>query len=301
MTALMVLIAFGVLAAALAYGSNLHVLLAYTGNNSGPANNFDLTAATDADFSQRNSHYIFTEQYGVRYLWSQSAHMTDARLMAPTFNALNSDGFRITGFQKKAGVGGTPTLFDRFAPVPVLMPMNEEIQYQGSTGTGEQQWGFMNLVPPGFKTDIPSGNIIVMEGTTGSFTPTANVWSGPQSVTLTANPRGGVYAVVRATVQQASDSIAFRIIFPRHPFYRGRKLRPGWCVQNAAGDFDDVITQINPYHLGVWGWFHTFELPMVEVFASTSAAMTPIIRLWCIYLGGDESLLTSILQQNSVG
>lgn len=296
---LAILFLFVIAAIILSCVNNLHVLLAYTGNNATPSNNFDMTAATDADFSQRNSHYIFTEQYGIRYLFAQSSHMTDARLLAPTFAALNSDGFRITGFQKKAGVGGTPTLFDRFSPVPVLMPVSEEIQYQGSTGTIEQQWGFMTLVPPTFKTDIPQGNIIVMEGTTSSFTPAANVWSGPQSISLTANPRGGVYAVVRATCQQAADTLAFRIIFPRHPFYRGRKLRPGWCAQNAAGDFDDVITQINPYHLGVWGWFHTFELPQVEVFATTSAAMTPIVRLWCIYLGGDESLLTQILQRES--
>lgn len=278
----------------------MFVLLAYTGNNSTPSNNFDMTAASDADFSQRNSHYIFTEKYGIGYLAAQSAHITDARLVAPTFSALNSDGFRITSFQKKAGLGGTPTLYDRFTGMPVSMPINEEVQFQGSTGTIEQMWGLMALLPSNWSNQIPSGPIIVMEGTTSSFAPSANVWSGPQVLNLTANPRGGVYAVIRATCQQAADTFAFRIVFPRHPFYKGRKLRPGWVAQNAAGDFEDIVTQVNPYHLGVWGWFHTFELPQVEVFASTSAAMTPIFRLWCVYLGGDESLLNQMLQQNSV-
>ena len=278
----------------------MHVLLAYTGNNSGPANNFDLTAAVDPDFSQRNNHYIFTEMYGIGYLWAQSAHITDARLLTPTFAALNADGFRITAFQKKAGLGGTPTLFDKLTGSMVPMPQMEELQYQASTGTAEQQWGLLNLFSSDWRREPPQNPLIVMEGTTGSFTPAANVWSGPQIINLTANPRGGVYKVCRVAVQQAGDSLAFRIIFPRSPYYHGRKLRPGWVVQNAAGDFDDVITQVDPYHLSPWGWFHTFELPMIEVFASTSASMTPIVRMWCEYLGGDLALLNQQIQAHTV-
>lgn len=278
----------------------MHVLLAYAGNNATPSNNFDMSALTDSDFSQRNSHYIFTEDYGLAYIMSQCAHITDARLLAPTFSALNSDGFRVAGIQKKAGVGGVPTLADRYLPKPVMLPRNEEIQFQSSSGTIEEAWGLMSLVPPSWTRAMPSGPMIVMEGTTPSFTPAANVWSGPQTLNLTANPRGGVYAVVGASCQQAADTLAFRLIFPRHPFYKGRKLRPGWIAQNAAGDFEDVITQYDRFHLGVWGWFHTFELPQVEVLATTSAAMTPIFRLWCVYLGGDESTLNQILTANTV-
>jgi len=280
----------------------MHGLLAYTGNNSTPSNNFDMTAASDPDFSSRNGHYIFSqlETYKILYLWAQCAHITDARLLAPTFSALNSDGFRITGFQKKAGLGGTPTLYDRFYPAGVMLPTVEEIQFQSSSGTIEQTWGLMCIQTPDWKREIPVGPIIVMEGTTSSFTPSANVWSGGQNITLTSNPRGGVYAVLRATCQQAADSFAFRIIFPRHPNYKGRKMRPGWVCQNAVADFDDVITQVDPYHLSPWGWFHTFELPQVEIFASTSAAMTPIVRLWTVYLGQDESLLNQIVAQHSM-
>lgn len=278
----------------------MHVLLAYTGSNAATTN-FDMTALTDADFSVRNGHYIFTEDYGIAYLWAQNTLITDARLVAPTFSAINSDGFRITAFQKKAGLGGTPTLFDRFIMTPPMMPKWEEIQFQfTNTGAASQGWGMINLVTPDWRKSVPSGPIIVMEGTTSSFTPSANVWSGPQVLTLTSNPRGGVYAVCRVTCQQAADTLAFRVIFPRHPYYKGRKLRPGWVAQNAIGDFDDVITQVDPYHLCPWGWFHTFELPTVEVLASTSAAMTPIFRFWCVYLGTDVSILDQMIRANTV-
>lgn len=295
---LLLLMAFACVGLFLAFRP-LFVLLAYTGNNSTPVNNFDMTAAVDADFSQRNNHYIFTESYGIKYLLAQSAHMTDARLVTPTFNALNADGLRITGFQQKAGIGGVPTLFDKFSPAAIQMPMNEEVQYQGSTGTIEQQWGAIVLQTSNWSPNIPAGQLMVFEGTAGAFTPTANVWSGPQILTLTSNPRGGVYAVVRVTCQQVADTLLFRVIFPRTANYHSRKLRPGWVAQNAVGSFDDVITQINPYHLGVWGAFHTFELPQIEVFATTSASMTPIFRFWCIYLGTDVALLDQWNAANS--
>lgn len=278
----------------------MFTLLAYQGNNAGPANNFDLSALPDPNFSQRNGHYIFTEQYGIGYLMAQSAHMTDARLLTPTFAALNSDGYRIASFQQAAGVGGVPTLFDKSTSKPVLVPLNEEFQFQGSTGTAERQWGAMWLLTTNWSKQLASGPIIMMEATVASFTPPANAWSTVQPIIFNANPRGGVYVVIGASLQQTADTLFFRIIFPRNPYYKGRQLRPGWVAQNAIGSFEDVITQTDRYHLGNWGAFHTFEPPQIEVMATTSAAMTPILRMWCVYLGGDESLLNSYIQQNTV-
>lgn len=275
----------------------MHVMLAYTGNNPGATNNFDLTALTDPDFSQRNGHYIFTESYRVGYLIAQSAGMTDARLVTPTFNAINSDGFRMGSFQQAAGIGGVPTLMDRLIPKPLQVPQMEEFQFQTSKSAvgAQQQFGLMSLITDGWNANYPSGPEMMMEATTASFTPAANVWSGPQALVMNANPRGGVYAVIGAALQQTADTLAFRMIFPRSAMYNNRKLRPGWIAQNAIGSFEDVITQVNRFHLGIWGFFHTFELPTIEVLATTSAAMTPIFRMWTIYLGGDLSLLNQQL------
>jgi len=275
----------------------LFTLQVYNGNNSGPANNFDLTAKADpgANFAIRNGHLIFTEPYNIGYLLAQSAHMTDARLVSPTFSALNADGFRIAGFSQTAGLGGVPTLVDRFLSAPPMVPQYEEVQFQGSTGTAEQQWGAMVLLTPGWNANVPSGPQMMMEATVTSFTPTVNVWSTPQALNFNSSPRGGVYAVIGASVQQTADTFAFQIVFPRTKLYNGRKLNPGWIAQNAVGSFEDVITQMNRFHLGVWGYFHTFEPPSVAVFPSTSAAMTPIVRLWTVYLGGDINLLNSAL------
>jgi hypothetical protein len=271
----------------------MHVLLAYTGNSTPAVNNLDMTALTDADFSIRNGHYIFTESYRVAYLFAQSNTMTDSRLLTPTYAALNSDGFRIAGFQQKAGIGGVPTLADRLVAQPLLIPQMEEFQFQGSksSAVAEQLWGLMSLITDGWNRNLDSGPQIMMEATTASFTPTANAWSGPVPLIMNANPRGGVYAVIGASLQQTADVLAFRMIFPRSSMYNNRKLRPGWIAQNAVGSFEDVITQVDRFHLGTWGYFHTFELPTIEVLATTSAAMTPIFRMWTVYLGGDLNLL----------
>ena len=277
----------------------MHTIQVYAGNNSVPANNFDLTAQLDsgANFSARNGHFILTEQYGLGYAIAQSAHMTDARILSPKIAAINSDGFRIASFQQKAGVGGVPTLVDRYLHSPISLPMFEEIQGQGSTGTAEEQWLAMVMLTPGWTNAIPSGLQMMFEATTASFTPSANVWSTPQALVFNANPRGGVYACVGCSVQQTADTLFFQLVFPRTKLYNGRKLNPGWVAQNAVGSFEDVITQMNRYHLGVWGFWHTFEPPTISVFATTSAAMTPIVRFWNIYLGEDVAALNNYINQ----
>jgi hypothetical protein len=63
----------------------------------------------------------------------------------------------------------------------------------------------------------------------------------------------------------------------------------------VVGAFEDVVTQVNRFHLGVWSAFHPFELPTYEVLASTSASMTPILRLWCLYNPGTEANLPAAL------
>lgn len=271
----------------------MHVLLAYTASNPGATANNDMAALVDPDFSQRNNHYIFTESYRIGYLMAQSTGMTDARLLTPTYAALNSDGFRIASFQQVAGIGGVPTLADRLIHQPLMVPQMEEFQFQGSkTAVGAaQQFGLMSLITDGWSANLEHGPQMMFEATTASFTPAANVWSGPQALVFNSNPRGGVYCTIGASLQQTADTLAFRMIFPRSSMYNNRKLRPGWVAQNAIGSFEDVITQVNRFHLGIWGYWHTFEPPQIEVLATTSAAMTPIFRFWNVYLGGDLNLL----------
>ena len=270
----------------------------YNGTQGSPAvNNFDLTAAVDTVISQRNGHYILTEDYRVLYAAAFSANLTDARLFVPSYNAINPDGLRLgLGLNVAAGVSGAPTLTDNYSNYPLPLPQLEEIQFQASTGTASQvQWGTLVLGTPAWSRNLQPGIPTMIEGTLSSsstsaanFTPTVNTWSGAQFLRFNSTLKSGIYIVNHATVQLASDLLAFRLIFPRNKLYQGKQLRPGWFAQNAVGSFQDVVSQINAFPLGIWGAFHPFEPPSIEVYASTSAAMQPIFRLWCTYLPGTE-------------
>jgi hypothetical protein len=51
--------------------------------------------------------------------------------------------------------------------------------------------------------------------------------------------------------------------------YNGRALRPGDIVSNASGDYPWYPHPHQNYPFGVWGKFHTFELPQIEFWSQT--------------------------------
>jgi len=267
-------------------------LLAYNQAAAGTnQTNLDLAAATDADFSQRNSHYIFTEPYQLLGASLVGASVTRGRFQVPTWNAIGE--FGIFNANRSLQPPSNPQ-FDSWIPYPPPVPVNEEFQVQInnnlSMGT-EQDSAFIILGTTDWTANLPRGRMPILVRASFTLTPTINVWSGPQSLTLSQSLRGGVYAVCGATVQGTNAS-AFRIIFPRYRLYHGRKLRPGFLIQNAIGDV--LTNQLDPYQLafGEWGRFHTFELPQVEVFGTTAGSITYQVFLWLVYLGEDVSQLS---------
>jgi hypothetical protein len=276
----------------------------YEGNNAGPANNFDLTAATDTIIGIRNGHLVLVNPFNLLYAGAFSTTISDARILSPSIIAINPDGLRLDGLNRTAGISGSPTKLDVWTKTPIPMPTFEELQFQASTGVAELQWIVGVLGTPNWSKNLIKGADMVLEGvvsgtagTNANFTPVVNTWSGPQFVNFNQSVRAGVYIVKAATVQLAADLLAFRLIFPQAKPYAGRILRPGWFAQNAVASFEDIIQQMDRFHLGDWGAFHPFEPVMCEVYASTAAAMQPIIRLWCTYIPGDFGTLDQVNQQ----
>lgn len=252
--------------------------------------NFDLSAAVDPDFTQRNNHYTFTEPYNLGGVMPVGVSVTRGRFQAPTWNALGE----VTIFNANRAI--TPPAnpqWDSYMAVPPPVPMNEEFQIQLSNNLGaatEVENCGVILLTKDFSPAIPRGIFTGCFRASFTVTPTLNAWSGPQLLTLSANLRGGVYAVVGAKVQGANAAF-FRIIFPRMKLYNGRKLRPGGPVQTALGDATNQ--QMSPWMMefGEWSRFHTFELPQVEVFGTVAGAITYQVFLWLVYLGEDPSLM----------
>lgn len=268
-----------------------HALLVYNNPVAGVADaNVDMTAAVDADFSQRNNHYIFTNRFRLARAWAIGASMTRARFQIPTWNAIGE--WAIFNVNRLI----TPpanTQCDSYFPMPPRIPINEELQVQDSNNLGaatEIESVGIQLLTDDWTPQLPAGMAMFTIRATGTTTWTINAWSGPIAITLASQLRGGVYAVVGAQLQ-AGNSSFFRIVFPRYRLYGGQRLRPGGPCQNAVGN----VTQNQPYpwnlDMGEWGRFHTFELPSIDVFGTAAASTAWVLYLTLVYLGEDVSLL----------
>lgn len=256
------------------------------------ASNSDMSAVNDPDFSQRNSHYIFTEPYALLAAALVGASVTRARFQVPTWNAIGE--YNILNANRSLNPPSNCQV-DLTMASPPPVPLNEEFQIQASNNLGmgtEQENALIWIATQDWTKNLPTGRLTILCRASFTLTPTINVWSGGQNITLSQSLRGGVYAVIGATLQ-GSNAAAFRIIFPRYRLYHGRKLRPGFLCQNAIGDV--ISQQLDPWMLalGEWGRFHTFELPQVEVLGTTAGAITYQLFMWLVYLGEDVSLLSS--------
>lgn len=268
-----------------------HALLVYNNSAAGVNDaNVDMTAAVDADFSQRNSHYVFTNRFRLMKAWAIGASMIRARFQVPTWNALGEWSL----FNVNRGIEPTAnTQCDSYLPMMPRIPINEEFQVQGSNNLGsstEIESVGIQLATDDWTPALPQGLAMFTVKTTFTVTHTLNAWSGPQALTFTSNLRGGVYAVVGAQLQ-ADDCSFFRTIFPRYKLYGGQRLRPGGPVQNAVGNVTQ--NQSSPWNLdmGEWGRFHTFELPQCETFGTAADSTACVLYLTLVFLGEDVSLL----------
>jgi hypothetical protein len=249
------------------------------------ASNFDLSAATDPDFTQKNGHYLLTENYRLGAAMLIGANVTRGRFQIPTFNAYGE--WNLFNANRALTPPSNPQWDLYYAAAPVL-PQMEEIQVQSSNNLGaatEQENVILQLLPDDWNTNLPRSpiNMIMKHRASFTLTPTINVWSGPQALTFSAAQRGGTYAVIGCKVQGA-NAVAWRLIFPRSRLYHGRKLRPGGAVQTAIGD---VVAQVIPTgwtYDGVLGLYHTFEPVQIEVFGATAAATTYQVFLDLVWL-----------------
>lgn len=243
--------------------SGFHLLSYY--KNTTNANGIDLVANVDAEFSQRNSHYLFSEQYYLLAAGIMGADVTEANLLSPTLNAISK--FNIWPINA-SDTNASPPRMDYWTKFPVPLPMNEELQFQvNSSGTDTVgATGLLVIGVQGWNNSQPQGiPPLPMFEMRFSCTPTLNsgAWSTLVAPVFEQSLRGGTYAVCGMEVQ-GTNLIAARIVFPQAMIYRGRRLRPGWVASNALGDLTATVGEIGPFFLGQWGQFTTAELPNIE-------------------------------------
>lgn len=270
-------------------------ILPYMIATGGNVVDLDMSAVADAEFAPRNNHIIFTEQYNCAALVGMGATATRFNVQIPQWNAIAR--FNIWPIMiSSAKVLSPPRVMWHFPNTPSF-PMNEEITVKATSGASENVAAFLMPVTPGHTKNIPGNQQIIPIRATAAITQVANGWSAPLALTMEQSLRGGVYSIIGAECVCVNSS-AFRLIFPSSRFYNGRRLRPGWLCQDVIGDLPDTRFHIDPYYLGEWGRFHSFELPQIEVYTiAASAGVTLELRLWLAYLGTDPSLLRAWASQ----
>lgn len=243
--------------------------------------NVDMTAAADAVFSQRNGHYIFSENYRALAAAHLAVSATDSRWNVPSINAISRH--HVYPVNRSATPPSFPRISD-YRDVAVNIPVNEEFAVEESNNLGaatERTTHHLWIAPPTWTRNLPQGDRRLVLRATGAVTRTANTWSGVGAITFEQIPRGGWYCV-NACFCQSANLRAFRLLFPRNQEYNGRILRPGGLVQNALGDL------IKPYFddgMGEWGRFHTFEPPQLEVWGDAAGADAQVLMLDVTFLG----------------
>ena len=174
---------------------------------------------------------------------------------------------------------------------PMKVPLREEFQMLVTDGASETPDVFLWLATDDWTQNLPQGRMTIPVRVTATITIVGHAWSALGALTFEQSLRGGVYAVVGAMFQ-GTHMTAFRLVFPRFRLYHGRKLRPGALAVNAIGDKEDPQMTWNRFIFGEWGRFHTFELPQLEITGNTAGSTTIEGRLWLVYLGEDDSLIS---------
>lgn len=270
-------------------------VLPYTLATGGSVTDQDMSAVTDPEFSQRNSHYIFTEQYMLLGALYMGANATRANIQVPTWNAIGR--FNIWPVNLTSANNLSPPRIMWLKDAPPMIPVNEEYTVK-ATDTASENCAVLNwLFTPGWTRNLPAADITIPVRCTSTITQVSAGWSALGTLTFEQSLRGGVYSVIGAQVQ-GSGTIAFRLVFPRARYYHGRKLRPGFLCSQAIGDLPELYWYDQPFAFGEWGRFHTFEPPQMEVFSFGTSSTAHEIRLWLRYLGqGGTDALDSWVSQ----
>lgn len=269
-------------------------LLSYATTTGGAVTLQNLGMVADGSIAQGSTGYRFTEPYRLLAAYAHAPALTQAEIRSPTLDGLAR--WNVGMVDLSANIPNNPSVEDYRMFTP-LLPMYEDVNFAVSDtqAAGEQIIAHEWIGTQGWTQELPAvlramfgtgdpyiGRRIVVNSTT-TLNKGAGAWGADVALTFEQLPRGGVYAVLGGTAVAAGCS-AWRINFPRMPLYMGRKLFPGDLVLQAYGN------QPNKYGrnwLGIWGVFHTWELPFGSLFGQAAGTVAWNGNLELCYLGGN--------------
>lgn len=268
-------------------------MVSYTTTTGAAVTLSNLGMVADGSIAQGSTGFRYTERYRLLAAFLHAASLTQGEIRSPTLDGLSR--WNIWPLTLSLNIPGNPQVDDYRSFAPYL-PMYEDVNLAVSDTAvgGEQIIGHEWIGTEGWTPDLSilqhmygSGDPYIGRRLTVNSTTTLNkgagAWGADVAFTFEQLPRGGVYAVIGGEVVAAACS-AWRINFPRQPLYHGRKLFPGDIVQQAVGD---VPKKQGRNWLGVWGVFHTWELPFGSLFGQAAGTVAINGNIDLVYLGGN--------------
>lgn len=215
----------------------------------------ELAAVTDNYLVIQNSHFLPQRDVNLLYAAAMGATILRSRINTPTLGVITSPFIMPVSPLLSMS---SPMKFRDFTNYPVKLSKLEEIQVftVHSAAGAEENTAILGLDMG--QQPVPPGTIYTIRGT-ATATLVAAAWTNLGTITWQNTLTSGLYAVVGAVFQSATG-IAGRIIFENTPY------RPGGPAQLLITDWTADLFRVGG--LGVWGQFHNYAMPTVEMLAS---------------------------------
>lgn len=240
----------------------MHHTLAYLNTAVADATETDIAALSDGVVVIQNGHFLFQEDHALLYAFAGCASLQRARIITPKFRQIT------TPFIRPINSGLQPqdvTPVADFRNYPLVVRGLEELQLNAIQNSGGAASFRAVLGIDWGRIPTPAGEIYTLRGT-GATAATAAAWS-QTVVTWQDTLPTGKYAIMGLQVI-STTCVAGRLILENtYP-------RPG-CIGAAT-----ALTRSNKMfergELGVWGYFTTTRMPLVEILCSAADATQEI-------------------------
>lgn len=234
----------------------MHHTCAYRAASAADATDTDLTALADQIMTIQNGHFLPQDDLQLIYAWAGAASMSRARLVTPKTRQITTPFLRPVN---TALLPSTITPVADYRKQPFVCRRLEEIQVNGLQASGGAV-PIIAVIGLLWQNIAPIvGDTYTLRGT-GTATLTANAWS-PVPITWQDILPTGRYACV------GGNFISAGCVAGRFTFYN-QYPRPGAIGTQTESAFPHPMFRMG--ELGVWGYFDTTTMPLVEFLATTA-------------------------------
>jgi len=250
----------------------MHMLIAYSETVAAGDVDNDITAVSDPQLTQQNSHHLPNRDVLLLAAYGLGANMTTVRLETPKLREMLNPNIR--PLDRAANPPDEPNVAF-FLGYELTLRGGEEVVVKASNNLGAATEQATILLWIGDRP-APAGNAPVYTlRCTYSITGVANGWASG-NLTFTQTLPSGMYDVVGMGVF-GTNMVAGRLILP------GYAHRPG--VPGGANAGLNMRPNFRMGNFGLFGTFTNVALPQLEIFTSAAGASSGDCYLDLIYRG----------------